>query len=69
VGVDAFDPVAGERGDDVGVERGRERLAAAGATLDDPAVGDLGRVEQRVPGGDGLAQGAVPASARAAASS
>ena len=58
-------------GEDFGdrlVQASRKGLAAPRAARDDLAVGDLGRVEQRFPGGP-VAQGLVPPSARVAASS
>ena len=66
--VERVDATGGERSDDVRVETRREGLRAARSSLNRPAVGDLGSVEQDVPGG-GVAQDAASASARSAASS
>ena len=68
VEIERVDAAGGERRDDVRVQPRREGLGAAGSSLNRPAVGDLGSVEQDVPGGC-VAQGAAPASARSAASS
>jgi hypothetical protein len=66
--VEPVDAAGGECRDDVRVQVGGERLRPARSSRNRAAVGDLGRVEKDVPGG-GLAQDAVPANARSAASS
>jgi len=68
VDVERVDAAGRERREDVRVQSGGERLGPARASRNRPAVGDLRRVEEDVPG-CGLAQDAAPASARSAASS
>jgi hypothetical protein len=68
VDVEPVDTRGGKRRGDVLVQTVRERFRATGPGLDRPAVGDLGRVEERVPEGR-RGQDAAPARARSAASS
>ncbi len=68
VGVERVDPGRREHCGDVRMKPGRQLLGPSPTSSHQAAVGDLGSVEEGVPGG-GIAQDAVPASARSAASS